>query len=62
MDEAVLRREVGGPEVMARQLDKIVQTAREGYVKLQVIPFNSGSMATSDSNFTLFELGAALLR
>lgn len=28
LDEAVLRREVGGPEVMARQLDRLVEAAR----------------------------------
>jgi transcriptional regulator with XRE-family HTH domain len=55
MDEAVLRRQVGGPAVMAEQLDRIVQAASEGPVTTQVIPFNSGSLANSDSNFTLFE-------
>lgn len=28
LDEAVLRREVGGPEVMARQLERLVEAAR----------------------------------
>jgi transcriptional regulator with XRE-family HTH domain len=54
MDEAVLRRQVGGPAVMAGQLDKIVEAAG-GHITTQVIPFNSGSLASSDSNFTLFE-------
>jgi transcriptional regulator with XRE-family HTH domain len=55
MDEAVLRRQVGGPQVMAGQLDKIAKIAAEGRVTTQVIPFSAGSMDSSDSNFTLFE-------
>jgi transcriptional regulator with XRE-family HTH domain len=55
MDEAVLRRQVGGPQVMAAQLNKIVKVAEEEWVIVRVIPFNSGSIAAADSNFTLFE-------
>jgi transcriptional regulator with XRE-family HTH domain len=63
MDEAVLRRQVGGAEVMAGQLDKIAKIATEGYVTTQVIPFSSGALASSDSNFTLFEFeGTAIPR
>jgi transcriptional regulator with XRE-family HTH domain len=63
MDEAVLRRQVGGAEVMAGQLSKIAKIADEGKVIAQVIPFSSGSLASADSNFTLFEFdGPSLSR
>jgi transcriptional regulator with XRE-family HTH domain len=55
LDEAVLRRQVGGPAVMAEQLGKLAQTASEGYLITQVIPFSPGSLASADSNFTIFE-------
>jgi transcriptional regulator with XRE-family HTH domain len=63
MDEAVLRRQVGGPAVMAGQLDQLAQIATEGHLVTQVIPFNSGSLASADSNFTFFEFeGSAMPR
>ena len=47
LDEAVLRREVGGPGVMARQLDRLVEAARLPQVRLQVLPFSAGAQATT---------------
>ncbi|MGW2648444.1 helix-turn-helix domain-containing protein [Streptomyces sp. NPDC001393] len=43
LDEAVLRREVGGPEVMARQLERLTEAARLPQVRLQVLPFGAGA-------------------
>ncbi|MBX9362156.1 helix-turn-helix domain-containing protein [Streptomyces massasporeus] len=43
LDEAVLRREVGGPGVMARQLERLVESARLPQVRLQVLPFAAGA-------------------
>lgn len=57
IDEAVLRRPVGGPEIMAAQLDKILQTEQAGRVTVQVVPFDVGAHAAQDSNFILFEFG-----
>ncbi len=57
IDEAVLRRCVGGPQVMAAQLDKVLQTEQAGKVTVQVVPFDVGAHAAQDSNFILFELG-----
>jgi transcriptional regulator with XRE-family HTH domain len=55
LDEAVLRRHVGGPKVMVEQLTKILDaTAREKAIVL-IVPFSSGAQAGSESNFTLFE-------
>ena len=55
LDEAVLQRRVGGPEVMAAQLDKVLQAERDGKATVQVIPFDIGAHAAQDSNFILFE-------
>ncbi|MFH9012264.1 helix-turn-helix domain-containing protein [Streptomyces sp. NPDC017943] len=43
LDEAVLRREVGGPGVMARQRERLVEAARLPHVRLQVLPFAAGA-------------------
>jgi transcriptional regulator with XRE-family HTH domain len=58
MDEAVLRRGVGGPLLMAIQLEKVLETVRRGQVTIQVVPFAAGAHAAQDSNFLLFEFEA----
>lgn len=55
LDEAVLRRPVGGTAVMADQLDKVIDAERRGRVVVQVVPFDVGAHAAQDSNFILFE-------
>jgi len=55
LDEAVLRRGVGGVDAMARQLGKIIDAADGGRVTVQVIPFEVGAHAAQDSNFVLLE-------
>ena len=55
LDEAVLRRGIGGPTVMAAQLGKVLEHERSGKVTVQVIPFDFGAHAAQDSNFILFE-------
>ena len=54
LDEAVLHHRVGGPAVMAAQLDRVLEAARQGVVTVQVIPFDAVH-ATQDSNFVLLE-------
>ena len=55
LDEAVLHRRVGGPEVMAAQLGNMLEAERQAKVTIQVIPFESGAHAAQDSNFVLLE-------
>lgn len=57
LDEAVLHRQVGGSEVMAAQLGKILDWTAEGRCSVQLIPFSAGAHAGSDSNFDLLEFG-----
>ncbi|WP_405655554.1 helix-turn-helix domain-containing protein [Streptomyces sp. RK9] len=42
LDEAVLRRQIGGPEVLAGQLRRLLEAARLPQVRIQVLPFVSG--------------------
>jgi len=57
LDEAVLHRRVGGPEIMAVQLGKLLEAERRSIVTIQVIPFDVGAHAAQDSNFVLLEFG-----
>ncbi|MGP4084950.1 helix-turn-helix domain-containing protein [Streptomyces sp. KR55] len=54
LDEAVLRREVGGPDVMARQLARLVEAARLPQVRLQVLPFAAGAHIGITGPFVVF--------
>lgn len=57
LDEAALRRPVGGPEVMAAQLDQLERVARQPGVSVQVLP-QAGitGHAAMGVPFTLFTL------
>jgi transcriptional regulator with XRE-family HTH domain len=55
MDEAVLRRPVGGSTLMAAQLDKILEAQRNGRAAIQVIPFDAGAHAAADGHFVFLE-------
>ncbi|PZG53908.1 transcriptional regulator [Spongiactinospora gelatinilytica] len=43
IDEAVLHRLVGGPEVMGAQLDHLIAAAAEGRTTIQVVPYTVGA-------------------
>lgn len=55
LDEAVLHRLVGGPTVMADQLDRILKHQEDQTAAVQVIPFSIGAHAGADSNFQFLE-------
>ena len=55
LDEAVLYRSVGGPAIMAAQLDKVLEVERQKKMTFQIVPFDLGAHAAQDSNFILFE-------
>jgi transcriptional regulator with XRE-family HTH domain len=54
LDEAVLHREVGGREVMVRQLEWLVAAARLPQVRLQVLPFAAGAHIGITGPFVIF--------
>jgi hypothetical protein len=53
MDEAVLRRPVGGAAVMRAQLGRLIEAAKSPEVTLQVIPFAQGGHAGASGSFTI---------
>ncbi|MEU3060442.1 helix-turn-helix transcriptional regulator [Streptomyces subrutilus] len=54
LDEAVLRRQIGGPGVMAEQLGHLVEVARLPHVRLQVLPFSVGGHLGLTGPFVIF--------
>ncbi len=55
LDEAVLRRRVGGSALMVGQFDKVLDAARQSRATIQVIPFDAGEYTAVDSYFVLLE-------
>jgi transcriptional regulator with XRE-family HTH domain len=53
MDEAVLRRPVGGREVMRGQLAALIEASKLPNIRLQVIPFHAGGHAASGGAFSI---------
>lgn len=53
LNEAVIRRLVGGRDVMRQQLRRIVEAMDRPNVTLQVIPFAAGAHPSMDGSFTL---------
>jgi transcriptional regulator with XRE-family HTH domain len=53
VDEAVLRRPIGGPDVMRGQLERLIEAAEQPNVTLQVMPFEFGGHAAESGSFTI---------
>jgi hypothetical protein len=55
LDEAVLHREVGGPEVLARQLQRLYEASLRPGVELLVLPFSAGAHAAQSESFMILD-------
>lgn len=54
LDEAVLQRSTGGPEVMVAQLEHLLARGREPNITIQVLPLDSGSYSAALSTFVVY--------
>ncbi|GLZ81954.1 transcriptional regulator [Actinorhabdospora filicis] len=57
LDEAALRRMVGGPEVMREQLGHLVEVNQQPHIRVQVLPFVRGAVPGLESGFHLIGFG-----
>lgn len=55
LDEAVLRRVVGGPRIMARQIDHLVAMSQRPDVSIQVLRFTDGAHSAMAGPFVHLE-------
>ena len=55
IDEAALRRKVGGPEVMRAQLGRLIDMAALPTVTLQVLPLDGGTHSAMDGGLALLD-------
>jgi transcriptional regulator with XRE-family HTH domain len=53
IDEAVLRRSIGGVEVLRNQIEALIEACRLPKVRLQVIPFGTGGHAAAGGAFSI---------
>ncbi|MGI5163641.1 helix-turn-helix domain-containing protein [Spirillospora sp. CA-253888] len=54
LDEAALRREIGGPEVMRNQMRNLILAAHHMSITIQVVPFSAGPHSSMDGGFGIF--------
>ncbi|MBQ0992453.1 helix-turn-helix domain-containing protein [Micromonospora sp. PSH03] len=57
VDEAALRRPIGGAEVMRDQLTALIEATKSPHIRLQVIPFAAGGHAAAGGAFTILRFG-----
>jgi transcriptional regulator with XRE-family HTH domain len=55
LDEAAIRRKVGGPEVMNGQLMRLLEETKKKNVILQILPFEAGAHPGMAGSFTLLD-------
>jgi transcriptional regulator with XRE-family HTH domain len=53
VDEAALRRPIGGREVMREQFKRLIETSQEPNITLQMMPFRFGGHAAEGGAFTI---------
>jgi hypothetical protein len=58
LDEAALHREVGGPGVLARQLQRLYEASRRPGVDLLVLPFSAGAHPALTESFMILDFAA----
>ncbi|MEU4781966.1 helix-turn-helix transcriptional regulator [Micromonospora sp. NPDC023633] len=57
VDEAALRRPIGGPRVMREQVAALIEATKSPNIRLQVIPFAAGGHAAAGGAFTILRFG-----
>jgi len=53
LDEAVLRRQIGGPAVMRAQVEALIEAATLPHVRLQIVPFGADTHTAAGFPFAI---------
>ena len=59
VDEAALRRPIGGKDVLAAQIERLMDAVNEPNITLQVMPFRYGGHAAESGAFTIMRFPEA---
>lgn len=57
VDEAALRRPIGGQQVMCSQIEYLTEATKLPHVRLQIVPFRAGGHAGVGGAFTVLRFG-----
>ncbi|WP_190816986.1 helix-turn-helix domain-containing protein [Saccharopolyspora pogona] len=55
LNEAVIRRPVGGPEVMAEQYAHLIKCSKLDHIELRIVPFSAGSHPAMLGSFVMMQ-------
>ncbi|WP_262061013.1 helix-turn-helix domain-containing protein [Streptomyces sp. STR69] len=53
LDESVIRRVVGSPQIMREQLDRLLEANESPHITLQVLPFSQGAHGAALGSFVI---------
>ena len=53
LDEAALRRPLGGPRAMRAQLKHLIEMSRQPNITIQIMPFTAGGHAAAGGSFSV---------
>ncbi|MER7206769.1 MULTISPECIES: helix-turn-helix domain-containing protein [Streptosporangium] len=59
LDEGVLARPVGSPEIMAAQIAHLLEVAEEGHISIQILPHSAYNVVGLLGSFVVAELSGA---
>ncbi|TDQ52997.1 helix-turn-helix domain-containing protein [Actinorugispora endophytica] len=59
IDEAAVRRQIGGPETMREQIQHLIELSERPSVDIQVLPFSAGAHAAAGIPFTILGFDGA---
>ncbi|RAJ65558.1 helix-turn-helix protein [Streptomyces sp. Amel2xB2] len=54
LEEAALRREVGGPAVMRAQIERVMEVAADPRITLRILPLSAGAHSGTSGHMTYF--------
>ncbi|GAB3969110.1 helix-turn-helix transcriptional regulator [Plantactinospora veratri] len=55
LDEAAVRRVVGGPDVMRAQVARLIEACARPTIEIQILPFTAGAHAAMGGPFTILD-------
>lgn len=55
LDEAALRRTIGGKQVMHEQIERLLEEVKKPHIQIQILPFEAGAHASLNGSFVILD-------